>query len=81
MLSLNRAYTWFNGTTLTRIDYIWISSSWLQTILDVTIIDLQLITDSNHKIIRSMLDITDVISRINKQQEGKNIQKIGVWIW
>ncbi len=45
---LNRAYTWTNGTTSTRIDYIWLSASWSQLLLDASILDSQLITDSDH---------------------------------
>ena len=76
MLSLNRAYTWTNGTTSTRIDYIWLSASWSQLLLDASIIDSQLITDSDHWIVRCVVNTSELISGMTKQQEGHVYERL-----
>src|SRR6266542_3794758 len=73
---LTRAYTWTNGTSLTRIDYIWLSASWSQMLLDASILDSQLITDSDHRIVRCLVNTSELISGMTKQQEGKVYERL-----
>ena len=73
---LSHAYTWTNGTTSTRINYIWLSASWSQMLLDASILDSQLITDSDHWIVKCVVNTSEIISGMTKQQEGKMFERL-----
>ena len=47
-----REYTWSNGKTCLRIDYIWVSRELSQGVIGCRIIDADYITGSDHKIIQ-----------------------------
>ena len=73
---LSWAYTWTNGHTRIWIDYIWLSNNWTGIILDVSIAPSQLITNSDHQIVRSLINTSDIIKGMNKQQEAKAFHRV-----
>jgi exonuclease III len=50
-----KEYTWSNGTSNSRIDYIWASKELSQCIINCNIINSECITNSDHKISRPNL--------------------------
>jgi exonuclease III len=57
----DKRYTWTNGHTHTRIDGIWITEELQYTVFSSAIISSQLITDSDHKIVMTKMDLSNSI--------------------
>jgi len=54
-------FFWMNGQVATRIDHIWISQALTDCALRFNFYDSTLITDSNHRILVTRINITDII--------------------
>jgi endonuclease/exonuclease/phosphatase family metal-dependent hydrolase len=64
----SQEYTWSNGESATRIDYIWISEELASGLQKAEIEEAEEITESDHKIIRAEIWIKHIIAKNNKAE-------------
>jgi hypothetical protein len=68
-----REFTWSNGVSSSRIDYIWASSALSHSILSCAIIESQCITGSDHSIVYAKLS-TGIMQKLRKEAVNKRLK-------